>query len=393
MRPDIAGGAFPLLYGPEQGSGSIKQIAALPYRIESDGSARVLLITSRETRRWVIPKGNLIRGLDLHQAAAREAFEEAGISGIPCPTPLGIYHYGKRRRSGAVHEAEVQVFPLAVVTQFDDWPEQAERNSAWFTLPMAADAVDEPELKEIITAFSEPPKSDGLAGRALSWARDRGGEKIPMLRWFQALMPSRGRFFELFEAHAATLVAGADALARLLQGGDSIPDFCKIIHDQEHEADDITREVLQDVRRIFITPFDRSAITDLIGVMDDAIDQMNQTAKTITLYEITEFSPAMRDMSGIIVEAARITAEAIPLLRSISDNAERLHALTERLVRIEGHADDIHDRGVKELFKAHRDSPPMAFIVGREIYSHLERVVDRFEDVANEIEGLVIDHA
>ena len=86
---------------------------------------------------------------------------------------------------------------------------------------------------------------------------------------------------------------------------------------REHEADDITREVLQDVRRVFVTPFDRSAITDLIGVMDDAIDQMNGTAKSIELYEVTSFEPQMRDMAGIIVEAARVTAEAIPLLRSL----------------------------------------------------------------------------
>ena len=101
----------------------------------------------------------------------------------------------------------------------------------------------------------------------------------------------------------------------------------------------------------------------------------------------------MRDMAGIVVEAARVTAEAIPLLRSVGTNASRLHDLTARLIQIEGHADDIHDAGLKALFKAHGASSPMDFIVGREIYSHLEKIVDRFEDVANEIQGLVIDHA
>ena len=101
----------------------------------------------------------------------------------------------------------------------------------------------------------------------------------------------------------------------------------------------------------------------------------------------------MRDMSAIIVEAARITADAMPLLRSLGRNAARLHELTERLVKLEGHADEIHDAGRKALFKAQGDAHPMAFIVGREIYSHLEKIIDRFEDVANEIQGLVIDHA
>jgi predicted phosphate transport protein (TIGR00153 family) len=214
-----------------------------------------------------------------------------------------------------------------------------------------------------------------------------------MLGWFQALMPKQGRFFELFEAHAATLVSGAEALARLLNGEGAIPDEIARIVDREHEADDITRDVLQDVRRVFVTPFDRSAITDLIGVMDDAIDQMNQTAKSIQLYEVTSFEPPMRAMAGIIVDAARITAEAMPLLRGLNSNAARLHDLTARVIRIEGQADDFHDAGIKALFKAYGERQPMAFIVGREIYSHLERVVDRFEDVANEIQGLVIDHA
>ena len=213
-----------------------------------------------------------------------------------------------------------------------------------------------------------------------------------MLGWFQALMPKQGRFFDQFEEHAATLVQGADALARLLHGEDAIADHVAAIVRHEHAADDITRDVLQDVRRVFVTPFDRSAIIDLIGVMDDAIDQMNQTANAIALYDVVSFEPAMRDMAGIIVEAARITAEAIPLLRHLGRNGDRLNALTGRLIEIEGRADSVHDEGIRALFQAKQDEP-MQFIVGREIYSHLERVVDRFEDVANEIQGLVIDHA
>jgi uncharacterized protein Yka (UPF0111/DUF47 family) len=98
-------------------------------------------------------------------------------------------------------------------------------------------------------------------------------------------------------------------------------------------------------------------------------------------------------MSGIIVEAARVATEVMPLLRSIGDNSTRILELTARLVELEGHADEIHDAGLKALYKATGDARPMTFIVGREIYSHLERVVDRFEDVANEVQGLVLDHA
>lgn len=213
-----------------------------------------------------------------------------------------------------------------------------------------------------------------------------------MLGWFQALMPKQGRFHELFEAHAATLVAGADALSRLLRGEGAVSAQVGEIVRREHEADDITRDVLQDVRRVFVTPFDRSAIADLIGAMDDAIDQMNQSAKAIEMYGVRGFTAEMRDLAGIIVEAAALTAEAIPLLRQLNRNSARLNELTERIVLIEGRADDAHERGVKALFECCSDQP-MHFVVNREIYDHLERVVDRFEDVANEIQGLVIDHA
>lgn len=353
---------------------------------------RLLLITSRNTGRWVLPKGNPIAGLDPHLAAATEAYEEAGITGFVCPSALGSYGYDKRRRSGQVTRATVDVYPMAFVTQLDSWPEAHQRQTQWFTLAAAAEAVDEHDLKSLITGFRQPEPQPNRPTRALESVRRQLHERIPPLQWFQALMPKTGRFFEHFESHARTLVAGADALAKLLNG-DNIEANARMIFDLEQQADDIARAVLQDVRRTFVTPFDRSAITSLIGSMDDAIDQMNATAKAITLFEVGKFDPAMIDMAALIVEAARVTAEAVPLLRALAPNAARLHELTERLITIEGDADDIHDAGVKALFRTHRKSNTMDFIVGREIYSHLEKIVDRFEDVANEIQGLVIDHA
>ena len=371
----------------------MRQIAALPYTTDADGAMSILLITSRDTRRWVIPKGNRIKGMAGHRAAELEAYEEAGIHGIACPAPLGSYSYDKRKRNGSSREATVEVFPLAVTGHLTQWPEQGQRELRWFPVADAARAVDEPDLQSIIAAFREPPANPGWFFRLLLAIREKHGERTGMLRWFHALMPKQGRFFDQFEDHATTLVAGADALAKLLKGGPDMAAHIKMISDQEHEADDIIRDVLQDVRRIFVTPFDRSAITGLIGVMDDAIDQMNQTAKAIALFDVKQFSPQMQDMSALIVECARITAEAMPLLRSLNLNATRLHELTERLVKLEGHADILHEAGLKTLYEQARAGNPMDFIVGNEIYSHLEKVTDRFEDVANEISGLVIDHA
>jgi len=375
----------------------IRQIAALPYRTEGESlgaPVSVLLVTSRATRRWVVPKGNLIAGLPPHVAAAHEAEEEAGVKGLACPTPLGAYRYRKLRSSGASLMVDVDLFPIAVTDELDEWEEQAERERRWFPLGDAADAVDEPELKALIRRFRPGDiVTRGGAGPLGAIVAQAGLGRKNMFGWFQKLLPKQGSFFEMFEAHAETLVAGAGALSRLLQGGPGMAEHIGEIVEREHDADAITREVLQTVRRVFLTPFDRSAIIALIARMDDAIDQMNQTAGAIDLYAVTAFTTEMKDMAAIIVDAARVTAEALPLLRNISGNASRLHELTERLVRMEGQADTIHDAGLRQLFQDHGANNTIHFIVAREIYSHLEKVVDRFEDVANEIDGLVIDHA
>ncbi|TIW23737.1 MAG: DUF47 domain-containing protein [Mesorhizobium sp.] len=212
-----------------------------------------------------------------------------------------------------------------------------------------------------------------------------------MLGWFRKLLPREDRFFDLFERHSRTVVGGAEALQHLLNGED-IDRWCQTIVGLENEADGITAEVLLAVRRSFITPFDRGDIKDLIQSMDDAIDMMHKTVKTVKLFEVKEFDPLMREMGGVIVQAARLVAEAIPLLGKVGANAARLNAIAEEVMRVEGRADDLHEQGLKDLFRHHGGSDPMAYLIGSEIYSQLEKVVDRFEDVANEISGIVIEN-
>lgn len=213
-----------------------------------------------------------------------------------------------------------------------------------------------------------------------------------MLGWFRALLPREDKFFDLFERHSRILVAGADALQKLLQGGDGVERYCREIVDLENQADDITREVLLAVRKSFITPFDRGDIKDLIQSMDDAIDMMHKVVKMVTLFEQKSFEPRMQEMGAVIVEAARLTAEAIPLLEKVGANVTRLSALAEEITRVEEHADELHDAGLKELFQRYGKTDAMAWLVGSEIYGQLEKVVDRFEDVANEISGIVIEN-
>ncbi|MCB2047001.1 MAG: DUF47 family protein [Novosphingobium sp.] len=374
----------------------MQQIAVLPYRAASpapDSQIYILLITSRGTGRWVIPKGRPIGKLPPHASAAIEAEEEAGVLGSACPTSIGSYRYRKRRSSGASIWTDVEVFPFAVTEELDSWKEQHERERRWFTLAEAAQAVDEPDLRALIGSFGTREfKAATQVANIMDVVADKTGVNA-MFAWFQRLLPQQGNFFELFEKQAGTLVAGADALARLLQGGPGKAEHIREIEEREHEADNITREVLHSVRKTFLTPFDRAAITDLIARMDDAIDEMQQTAGAVDLYEISEFEPEMRDIAAIIVDAARLTAEAMPLLRKIADNGARLHELTERIVRMEGHADEIHAAGLKRIFKEIGEKDPLQFVVRQEMFKRMERVVDRFEDVANEIDGLVIDHS
>jgi predicted phosphate transport protein (TIGR00153 family) len=213
-----------------------------------------------------------------------------------------------------------------------------------------------------------------------------------MMGWFQALLPKEGRFFELFEAHARTLCAGAQSLNRLLEGGDAVPEHCAAVAAHEAEADDITREVMLLVRRTFITPFDRSDIIDLITSMDDAIDQMHKTAKVVTLFEQRAFQPDMARLGGIIVQTAELTAQAVPLLRTMRSNAHDLNRITEQVTRLEEESDQLYDAGITALYRGPAKKDAMAYIIGAEIYDHLEKVVDRFEDVANRISGVLIEH-
>jgi predicted phosphate transport protein (TIGR00153 family) len=196
----------------------------------------------------------------------------------------------------------------------------------------------------------------------------------------------------LFERQAGVLVRAADELARLLEG-DSIAQSLDDIRELETSADDITRDVMRAVRRSFITPFDRSAITSLISSMDDAVDEIWHTAKTVRIYGVADFEPQMRASADLARQAARLVREAIPLMRNIGRNAGRLHEITEAIVDLEGRADGLHDEGLSAIYTEHGTDRPIVFFVGRELYRYVERVLDRFQDIADEIQGIVIDHA
>lgn len=213
-----------------------------------------------------------------------------------------------------------------------------------------------------------------------------------MLDWFQRLLPREEKFFPLFERHAAAIALAAEALRRMLDGGEAVSSNCRAVMRHEEEADTITRDVMIGVRSTFITPFDRGDIKDLITAMDDAIDQMQKTAKAIVLFEKTDFAPEMRAMADSIEESAQLVRRAMPLLANIGQHAGQLTEICQQISRIEGRADEIYDQGLKALYQRAKGGDTMEFVRNNEIYDHLEKSVDRFDDIANQIQGVVVEH-
>jgi 8-oxo-dGTP pyrophosphatase MutT (NUDIX family) len=131
------------------------QYGALPYKRVGDDGLEVMLVTSRETKRWIIPKGWPMKDRKPYAAAKREAFEEAGVRGEIGKRPIGTFEYDKRLKSKATVTCKVEVFPLQVRKQAEKWPERGEREGRWFSPAEAAGIVAEAELREIIRKLPE----------------------------------------------------------------------------------------------------------------------------------------------------------------------------------------------------------------------------------------------
>ncbi len=213
-----------------------------------------------------------------------------------------------------------------------------------------------------------------------------------MLDWFKKLMPKEEKFFDLFEAHAVKAQEAARSLRLIVDGGADTVANCAVLSRQEEEADVISYEVMQAIRRSFITPFDRSDIKALSSALDDAIDQMNKTGKTVILYDVVSFEPNMKIMADKVIAMADLIAEGLPMMRNVGMHSSKLHALTGELTKLEGESDQLNDDGLKALFKGPARQDPLAFVIGSELYEHLEKVCDRFEDVAHVMSDIVIEH-
>jgi uncharacterized protein len=213
-----------------------------------------------------------------------------------------------------------------------------------------------------------------------------------MVGFLKKLMPREDKFFDLFEAHAVHSLTAAKHLAAIFSSGKAIATNCELLMKAEDEADHVAAKISEALRKSFITPFDRGDIKNLINDMDDAVDQMNKTAKSILLFDVKSFEPNMKIMADEAVHLANLLIEVLPLLRDLGGNAPKLHQLCGKMIAIEDESDRHHENGLKALLKTKAKKDPMAFIIGQEIYGHLEKVADKFEDVAHTIDSIVIEH-
>lgn len=209
------------------------------------------------------------------------------------------------------------------------------------------------------------------------------------MRLFRRLMPREDRFITRFAAHARLVVEGARVFRSLLADGkDALACHYAALDRIEKEADEITDETIQAIHRTFITPFDRSQILELITGLDDILDLMKDAARRVQRYGIP-FTPEMIGMADHAVGATVALRDAMPLLDNIGGSLEALNAMQAAVGRAESEADDLLDRGLAALFAG--ESSPGHKLTAEKIYDLIEAVVDRCEDVADVVQGIVIE--
>jgi predicted phosphate transport protein (TIGR00153 family) len=204
-------------------------------------------------------------------------------------------------------------------------------------------------------------------------------------------MPKSDDFFSDFEAQAAAVVEGAVLLKDLLDDFTNVPAKCQAIKDVEHRADDITHRAFERLHTQFITPFDRSEIHRILSRIDDVLDLADAAAERLGLYDIDTVLPESRELCAVLVEQTRKMEEAVKGLRNMKKDPETILAACQEMNKLENQADTLTRKTMAKLFK--RGNDPLTVMKWKEIIDLIEDATDRAEDVANVIEGVVLEHA
>ena len=207
---------------------------------------------------------------------------------------------------------------------------------------------------------------------------------------FGRFLPRETSFFDFFEQHALLTIEGTKEFLSLVTTGANIAAKCRRISDIEHETDTITHRCVEALHKTFITPIDRDSIHRLITRMDDVMDYVESASERIALYELHDMTPEVRELADVLVRATQTLVVAIGGLRDLKKTQIILDACIE-VNRLENEGDEILRNAVAKLFREATD--PLLVMKWKEVYEALENATDRCEDVANIIEGVVLEHA
>jgi uncharacterized protein Yka (UPF0111/DUF47 family) len=206
----------------------------------------------------------------------------------------------------------------------------------------------------------------------------------------EKLMPRSDDFFDDFEKLSAATVQGTRLLKALLDDFTDVPRKVQGIKDVEHRGDDITHRAFARLHKRFITPFDRAEIHRLLSAIDDVLDLADAAAERLGLYELASILPDARELAGVLVAAAETMQQAVRGLRDVKNSKTVLDAC--KAVNVcENQGDTLSRRAIADLFKSGLD--PLTVMKWKEILDLVEDAIDRSEDVANVIEGVVLEHA
>jgi predicted phosphate transport protein (TIGR00153 family) len=207
---------------------------------------------------------------------------------------------------------------------------------------------------------------------------------------FAKLMPREGRFFDFFTAHATQIVEGSHALVQLMADPENAVVHAERIDHAERNADKITHETIALLHKTFITPIDRDQIHQLINNMDDVLDLIQDTAESMVLFDIRRATPEAQQLAQICQMTCDRVKAAVGLLSNLR-NPEAIMKTCEEIDRLESDADRVLRSALSRLFREESDVKQVIKL--RAIYELLELITDRCEDVANIVEGIVLEHS
>ena len=207
---------------------------------------------------------------------------------------------------------------------------------------------------------------------------------------FGRLLPQEGRYFELFNAHAEQVVVAARQLQELMRDFANRDSYAKAIDEAEHAADRITQEAIRLLHTTFITPLDRDQIHGLVNTLDDICDLMQDTAESITLYDIKRITPETERLADIAVKCCERVKDVVSLIGK-PEQSEALLKTCAEIDRLESDADRVMRSALSRLFREEQDAREI--IKMKAIYELLEEITDRCMDLANLAEGIVLENS